>query len=152
MDAYYRYKDGERRLLEDDRENFSGEMKRALKGKSANQIRNILLAESNKKIQDASDNDARVFRQCYAMAQTKRAARSLSESRPRAYPNDEPTVVINKSVSNTLADVKKELNSFTSQTEAYLNDTRYRLHLINVTLREQEDYLNSRRLERARVK
>lgn len=152
MDAYYRYKDGERRLLEDERENFPLEMKRALKGKSANQIRNILLAESNKKIQDASDNDARVFRQCYAMAQTKRAARSLSETRPKTYQNDDVMHSVNKNVSNTLADVKKELNSFTSQTEAYLNDTRYRLHLINVTLREQEDYLASRKLERMRVK
>lgn len=152
MDAYYRYKEGERRLLEDERENFPIELKRALKGKSANQIRNILLADSNKKIQDATENDARIFRQCYAMAQTKRAARSLSETRPRTYDSSNVMTTVNQNVSNTLANVKKELNSFTNQTEAYLNDTRYRLHLINVTLREQEDYLASRKLERMRVK
>lgn len=152
MDAYYRYKDGERRLLEDEREHFPIELKRALKGKSANQIRNILLADSNKKIQDASDNDARVFRQCYAMAQTKRAARSLSESRPKTYETANVMNTVNQNVSNTLANVKKELNSFTNQTEAYLNDTRYRLHLINVKLREQEDYLASRKIERMRAK
>lgn len=152
MDAYYRYKDGERRLLEDERDLFPIELKRALKGKSANQIRNILLADSNKKIQEASDDDARVFRQCYAMARTRRAARSLSETRPKTYENDRATLIVNKNVSNTLAEVKKELNSFTNQTEAYLDDTRYRLHLINVTLREQEDFLASRKLERMRVK
>lgn len=152
MDAYYRYKDGERRLLEDERDLFPIELKRALKGKSANQIRNILLADSNKKIQEASDDDARVFRQCYAMARTRRAARSLSETRPKTYENDRATLIATKNVSNTLAEVKKELNSFTNQTEAYLDDTRYRLHLINVTLREQEDFLASRKLERMRVK
>jgi hypothetical protein len=145
MDAYYRYKDGERRLIEEDREPFSIELKRAIKGKSANQIRNILLADSRKNIQEASDNDARVFRQCYAMAQTKRAARSLSESRPKMCENESVMTKVNTNVSSTLANVKKELNSFTSQTEAYLNDTRYRLHLINVNLREQEDYLASRK-------
>ena len=152
MDAYYRYKDGERRLLEDERDLFPIELKRALKGKSANQIRNILLADSNKKIQEASDDDARVFRQCYAMARTRRAARSLSETRPKTYETDRATLIANKNVSNTLAEVKKELNSFTNQTEAYLDDTRYRLHLINVTLREQEDFLASRKLERMRIK
>ena len=152
MDAYYRYKDGERRLLQDERDLFPIELKRALKGKSANQIRNILLADSNKKIQDASDDDARIFRQCYAMARTKRAARSLSETRPKTYEDDRATIIANKNISNTLAEVKKELNSFTNQTEAYLDDTRYRLHLINVTLRQQEDFLASRKLERMRVK
>jgi hypothetical protein len=149
MDAYYRYKDGERKLLEDEREYFPIELKRAIKGKSANQIRNILLADSNKNIQEASDQDARNFRQCYAMAQTKRNARSLSESRPKSY---NVPIVNQKNVSETLENVKKELHSFTSRTEDYLNDTRYRLHLINCTLREQEDYLNNRRLERKRAK
>lgn len=148
MDAYYRYKDGERRLLEEERECFPVEMKRALKGKSANQIRNILLADSMKKIQESSDEDARMFRQCYAMAQTKRAARSLSEQRPKTYESR----VNAQPVSTKLEDVKKELNSFTNKTEEFLSDTRYRLHLINCTLREQEDFLNSRRLERQRVK
>lgn len=148
MDAYYRYKDGERRLLEEEREGFPIEMKRALKGKSANQIRNILLADSMKKMQESSDEDARMFRQCYAMAQTKRAARSLSEQRPKTY---EPKANAQQ-VSTTLENVKKELNSFTNKTEEFLSDTRYRLHLINCTLREQEDFLNNRRLERQRVK
>lgn len=148
MDAYYRYKEGERRLLEEDRENFPIELKRAIKGKSANQIRNILLADSRKKIQESSDQDARVFRQCYAMAQTKRAARSLSESRPKDFDN----VNAGAHTAKTLENVKKELNSFTSQTEEFLNDTRYRLHLINCTLREQKDLLNNRTLERKRQK
>lgn len=143
MEAYYRYKDGERRLQEENRENFPIELKRAIKGKSANQIRNILLADSMKKIQDYSDEDARVFRQCYAMAQKKRAARSLSESRPKDF--DGSIIAANTAI--TLENVKKELNSFTSKTEEFLNDTRYRLHLINCTLREQENILNNRRLE-----
>jgi hypothetical protein len=148
MDAYFRYKDGERKLIEDERESFPIELKRALKGKSANQIRNILLADSRKNMKEASDDDARAFRQCYAMAQTKRVARSLSETRPKIY----ESVNISQNVSNTLENVKKELNSFTNKTEEFLGDTRYRLHLINCTLREQEDILNNRRLERSRVK
>lgn len=148
MDAYYRYKEGERQLLEDEREYFPIELKRAIKGKSANQIRNILLADSLKKIQESRDQDARVFRQCYAMAQTKRAARSLSESRPKSLEHGN-AVALN---ANTLENVKKELNSFTSKTEEFLNDTRYRIHLINCTLREQEDLLNNLTLERKRQK
>lgn len=151
MDAYYRYKDGERRLLEDERENFPTELKRQLKGKSANQIRNILLADSMKNMQESSEQDARMFRQCYAMAQTKRAARSLSESRPKFY-DSKVMDTVNQNVSNTLENVKKELSSFTNKTEEFLTDTRYRLHTINCTLREQEDFLMSRKLERARVK
>lgn len=147
MDAYYRYKEGERRLIEEDRENFPVELKRAIKGKSANQIRNILLADSMKKMQESSDQDSRLFRQCYATLQTKRAARSLSETRPKNEQfNDVPHV------SATLENVKKDLNKFTHKTEQFLSDTRYRLHLINCSLREQEDYLNNRRLERFREK
>lgn len=148
MEAYYRYKDGEKKLLEDERENFPIELKRAIKGKSANQIRNILLADSARKIKESSEEDARVFRQCYAMAQTKRAARSLSESRPKDYEIVHSKQISSQNVANTLETVKKELSSFTNRTEEFLNDTRYRLHLINVNLRQQEDLLLNRRLER----
>jgi hypothetical protein len=153
MDAYYRYKEGERQMLEEERENFPLELKKALKGKSANQIRNILLADSMKKIKDASDQDAKIFRECYATSRTRRAARSLSESRPRNY-CDFNDVNNNQcqSVSNTLENVKKELSSFTNKTEEFLSDTRYRLHAINLALREQEDFLNSRQLERKKAK
>lgn len=148
MDAYYRYKEGERRLLEQDRENFPIELKRAIKGKSANQIRNILLADSMKNMQESSDQDSRVFRQCYATVQAKRAARSLSETRPKKH--EEVNAV--PYVSTTLENMKKELSSFTNKTEEFLNDSRYRLHLINCTLKEQEAGLNKRRMERACVK
>lgn len=148
MEAYYRYKDGEQKLLQEERESFPFELKMALKGKSANQIRNILLAESARKINEASDHDARVFRECYAMAQTKRAARSLSETRPNAYEHQRCGSVAQQSVSNTLESVKKELNSFTNKTEEFLSDTRYRLQLINSTLKDQELLLNKRRRER----
>lgn len=151
MDAYYRYKDGERQMLEEERENFPLELKRAIKGKSANQIRNILLADSMKTIQNASDQDAKIFRECYATTRARRAARSLSESRPKNYCNLNESNQ-SQSVSHTLEDVKKELSSFTNKTEEFLSDTRYRLHTINLTLREQEDFLNSRQLERKRVK
>lgn len=138
MDAYYRYKEGERRLLEDERDLFPAELKRAIKGKSANQIRNILLADSMKKIRESGDDDARVFRQCYAMAQTKRHARSLSETRPRNYESANVMTTVNQNVSNTLENVKKELSSFTNKTEEFLSDTRYRLNDINRELRKQE--------------
>lgn len=148
MDAYYRYKEGERQMLEEERENFPLELKRALKGKSANQIRNILLADSMKKIKDAGDQDAKIFRECYATSRARRNARSLSESRARNFCETSEC----QSVSSTLESVKKELSSFTNKTEEFLSDTRYRLHTINLTLREQEDLLNSRQLERKRVK
>lgn len=153
MDAYYRYKEGERQMLEEDRENFPLELKKALKGKSANQIRNILLADSMKKIKDASDQDAKIFRECYATSRARRAARSLSESRPKNYcdfKDDNNNQC--QSVSHTLENVKKELSSFTNKTEEFLSNTRYRLHTINLTLREQQDFLNSRQLERKREK
>ena len=136
MDAYFRYKEGERRLLEENRENFPVELKRAIKGKSANQIRNILLADSMKTIQKSSDHDALIFRQCYATTRAKRAGRSLSETRLRDYEriDDIPHV------STTLENVKKELNSFTDKTEKFLNDTRYRLHLINSTARKLDQF------------
>lgn len=135
MDAYYRYKEGERQLLESDRENMSVELKRAIKGKSANQIRNILLAESMKNIHEKSDKDAQPFMQCYKNIQKKKAVRSLSETRPSRFEqfNDGPQI------STALENVKKELSSFTNKTEDFLNDTRYRLQLINCTLREQEN-------------
>lgn len=150
MDAYYRYKEGEQQMLDEERENFPTELKRAIKGKSANQIRNILLADSMKKIKDSSDHDAKIFRECYATSRARRAARSLSESRPKIM-----CEVSNhqcQDVSNTLENVKKELSSFTNKTEEFLSDTRYRLHTINLTLREQEDFLNERSLERKRQK
>lgn len=153
MDAYYRYKEGERQMLEEERENFPLELKRALKGKSANQIRNILLADSMKNIKEASDQDAKIFRECYATSHTRRAARSLSESRPKNFCDfDETCEKPCKSVSKNLENVKKELSSFTNKTEEFLSDTRYRLHTINLTLREGEDFLLSRQLERKRVK
>lgn len=135
MDAYYRYKEGERRLLEDEREFFPLELKRAIKGKSANQIRNILLADSMRNIKESTDDDSRVFRQCYAMARTKRHARSLSETRPKDY---EEVEVVNPKVSHTLENVKKELNSFTDKTEEFLSDARYKLNSIKSDLRKQE--------------
>lgn len=148
MDAYYRYKDGERKLLEEDREGFPIALKRAIKGKSANQISHILLTDSMRSIKERGDEDAQRFRECYAMARTRRHARSLSETRPQnlEYANS------NQNVSTTLENVKKELHSFTNNTEEFLNDTRYRLHLINCTLREQEDLLNNWKLERQRAK
>lgn len=153
MDAYYRYKEGERQMLEEERENFPLELKKALKGKSANQIRNILLADSLKKIKDASDQDAKIFRECYATSRARRAARSLSESRPKKFSDfDDECNNQCQSVSHTLENVKKDLSTFTNKTEEFLSDTRYRLHTINLTLREQEDFLNSRQLERMRVK
>lgn len=152
MDAYYRYKEGERRMLEEDRENFSLEMKRAIRGKSANQIRNILLADSLKKIKESSDSDAKIFRECYATSRTRRAARSLSACRPNNCDCSPETPAACQAVSYSLENVKKELNSFTHKTEEFLSDTRYRLHSINRTLRESEDFLNNRQLERKRVK
>jgi hypothetical protein len=151
MDAYYRYKEGERRMLQEDRENFPLEMRRAIKGKSANQIRNILLADSMKKIKESSDHDAKVFRECYATARTRRAARSLSESRPNVYAcecSPEPNAC--QKVSYSLENVKKELSNYTHKTEEFLTDTRYRLHRINRQLVESEDFLNGRQLERKR--
>lgn len=151
MDAYYRYKDGERRLLADERENFPVELKRAIKGKSANQIRNILLADSMKNMRESSEEDARVFRQCYSMAQTKRHARSLSETRAKKQENELVMLNVNQNVAHTLENVKKELNSFTDKTEEFLNDTRYRLNAINNTLNDQENcykkWRSNRRLE-----
>jgi hypothetical protein len=153
MDTYYRYKEGERRMLQEDRENFPLELKRAIRGKSANQIRNILLADSMKKIKESGENDAKVLRECYATARTRRAARSLSESRPSVFAcecSPEPNACTK--VSYSLETVKKDLNSFTHKTEEFLNDTRYRLHTINRMLVESEDFLNGVRLERKREK
>lgn len=138
MDAYYRYKEGERQLLEDERENFPLELKRAIKGKSANQIRNILLADSMKKIKESTDEDARMFRQCYEMARTKRHARSLSETRPKNFEGAKAMETVNQNVSHTLENVKKELNSFTDKTEEFLSDARYKINSINRELRKQE--------------
>lgn len=152
MDAYYRYKEGERRMLEEDRENFSYEMKRAIRGKSANQIRNILLADSLKKIKESTDNDAKIFRECYATSRTRRAARSLSEQRPNACECTPEKPNACHAVSYSIQNIKKDLSSFTNKTEEFLNDSRYRLHSINRTLREADDFLNNRRLERKRVK
>lgn len=151
MDAYYRYKDGERQMLEEERENFPLELKRAIKGKSANQIRNILLADSMKKIKESSDQDAKIFRECYATSRARRAARSLSESRPNIceFINNDGSHQC-QGVTHTLENVKKELSSFTSKTEEFFCDTRYRLHKINRTLKEQEDFFNSQQLERKR--
>lgn len=145
METYYRYKEGERRMLEEERENFPVELRRAIKGKSANQIRNILLADSMKKIQESGDEDARILRQCYATARTRRAARSLSESGPRNYEERNVSEIVNGKFSKNLETMKKEINSYTNRTEEFLNDTRYRLKLIDCELREQEDYLKSRK-------
>ncbi|KAG5678766.1 hypothetical protein PVAND_008410 [Polypedilum vanderplanki] len=153
METYYRYKEGERKMIQEERENFPLELKRAIKGKSANQIRNILLADSMRKIRESSENDAKVLRECYATTRTRRAARSLSESRPNKHAcecSPEPNPC--QKVSYSLENVKKELNSFTHKTEEFLSDTRYRLHLINRTLVESEDFLNDRKLERKRQK
>lgn len=152
METYYRYKEGERKMLEEDRENFSWEMKRAIKGKSANQIRNILLADSLKSIKESTDHDAKIFRQCYATSRTRRAARSLSECRPERCECSEIHENPCQKVSSSLQNVKKELNAFTHNTQEFLSNTRYRLHTINRKLVEQEDFLNNRRLERMRQK
>lgn len=144
MDAYYRYKEGERRLIEDDRANFSVDLKRALKGKSANQISYILLNDSTKNIRNSCEQDAIRFRQCTPTARTVRAARSLSESRPANNYEDRMDIIADKTISNTLQSVKKEISTFTNRTEEFLSDTRYRLHLIKLELREQEDFLAGR--------
>lgn len=153
MDAYYRYKEGERRMLEEERENFPHDLKRAIKGKSANQIRNILLADSMKNIKESSDRDAKLFRECYATTRTRRAARSLSESRPNnncECSPERPNAC--QKMGYSLQNIKKELSSYTHKTEEFLSDSRYRLHTINRVLRESEDFLNNRKLERKREK
>ncbi|CRL03169.1 CLUMA_CG016572, isoform A [Clunio marinus] len=141
MDAYYRYKEGERLLIEEERENFPISLKRAIRGKSANQIQRILLADSKKNIENDREEEALLFRQCYETVRAKRHARSLSETRPKTFEEVDFVQSANKNVSNTLHDVKKELTSFTNKTEEFLNDTRYRLHLINSNLRKQENLL-----------
>lgn len=145
MDAYFRYKDGERRMLEEERESFPIELKRAIRGKSANQIRNLLLADSAKNMKEASEQDAINFRTCYATVQAKRAARSLSESRPRTFEHSNVMQNVNQNVASTLENVKRELNTFTNKTEEFLSDTRYRLSLINENLKEQENLLKGRK-------
>lgn len=143
VDAYYRYKDGERLLLEEENETFPTDLRRAIKGKTANQIGNILLANSAKNVREAKEQDACNFRQSHPFARTRRAGRDSSLDNEKSHLEDK---------LEALEAAKKEFSSFTNKTENYLHDTRYRLHLINSTLREQEDYLMSRKLERARVK
>lgn len=146
MDAYYRYKDGERRMLEEERENFPADLKRALKGKSANQIKYILLNDSARKIRENSEQDAAVtFRQCYATTGARRHARSLSETRPKKCECGGCDTHVCTNVSKTLASVKKELSSFTHNTEDFLHATRYRLELMKEKIERQEKLLKSRK-------
>lgn len=49
-EVYFRYK--ERKFLEDEQKIFPEELKRAIKGKSANQIQNILLCHSKKNMEE----------------------------------------------------------------------------------------------------
>lgn len=140
VDAYYRYKDGERRLLEKENEHFPVELKRAIRGKTANQISDILIANSAKNVREVNDQDACYFRQSHPFARTRRASRV-------AFEDDEKN-----QLESDLSVAKKELCSFASRADNFVNDARYRLHLINCTLREQEDYLASRKLERSRVR
>lgn len=148
METYYRYKEGERQMLEQEREFFPDGLKRSIKGKSANQIRNILVADSMRNIQEQSDSDARILRECYATARTRRAARSLSESGPRNFDDRNVSDIVQGKFSNSLQTMKKDINSYTDRTEQFLNDTRYRLKLIDCELREQEDYLKTRKAQR----
>lgn len=120
MEAYFRYKDGEQNLINEERCNFniSNDFQRAIKGKSANQIKNILLNESMKKIQETSDQDARDSRKRYVIVQAKRSARSLSETCARDYECTQ------KNISITLEHLKKELGSFTNRTQDFFTDNR----------------------------
>lgn len=141
MDTYFRYKEGRRRLVEESREEFPVDVKRAIKGKSANQIRNILLANSLKNVRDGEDEDAKVFRQCYSAAKRHR---SLSESRRSMdFYNHQMEPLIDRQIGNTLDSVKKEIASFTNKTEEFLSDTRYKLYLMNKSLREQDSEVQS---------
>lgn len=142
MDTYRKYKEGERLILEESQANFPIELKRAIKGKSANQIRNILLADSNRNINKASE-DAKTLRQCYPTYRIKKLGRSLSESRKADYYYDENRES-DRSIGQTLESVKQDINQFTNKTNEFLSDTRYRLHVMRNFLREQDDYLMSR--------
>lgn len=144
MDAYFRYKEGERRLIQEERDYFPLELKRAIKGKSANQIKHILLCDSEKTIRESCERDAQNFRQCYPTGQVRRQARSLSETRPRNFDENEVVKNFNRDVTKTLENVKKEIHNYTHKTEEFMSDARYRLGLINEKLKEQEKMLNTR--------
>lgn len=120
MEAYFRYKDGERNLVNEERCNFSfsNDFQRAIKGKSANQIKYILLNDSMKKIQESSDQNARDSRQRYVIAQAKRSARSLSETCARDYEFTQ------ENITSTLQNFKNELGSFTNRTQDFFTDNR----------------------------
>lgn len=117
MEAYLQYKVGEARLIKEERCNAADDFQRSVRGKSANQIKRILLNESMGRRQEAIDQKARDSRERYVMSQ-HRSARSLSETCLRNCEQSHQNIV------NTMGNLKEELSDFTNRTQEFFTDNR----------------------------
>jgi hypothetical protein len=104
---------------------LSKSLKTAIKGKSALQIRNILLADSQKNLRQEEEYAASLKNQLYTSCKSGRA---MSECRCSNLEWEDDLrlekCMEDKQMSNSLSVVKQNLRSFTSKTEEFLHDAR----------------------------
>ena len=95
---------------------LSTELKKAIKGKSALQIRDILLADSFRGERKADEYDSK--------HQVKRSVfRSSSETRSRLNQEDD-VFTYDKSLQHSVADLKRGIKNVAYRMESFPNDTR----------------------------
>lgn len=131
MGTYYRYKENMRRLHEEEAEtldtDYPKDLQKAIKGKSAFAISNILLANSMRKVKQSRESN-------------ERHARSLSATRysDRFYHKDEDLL----EPKCGLEDIKNEIKEYTQKTEEFLGESRYRLQKMNELLADQDSLVD----------
>lgn len=131
MGTYYRYKENMRRLHEEEETeldtDFPKDLQKAIKGKSAYTISNILLANSMRKVKQAREP-------------IQRNARSLSASRCSDRYFEKDLGLQEKKFG--LEDIRSEINDYTEKTEKFLGESRYRLQKMNEILADQDSLVD----------
>lgn len=116
MEAYVRYKESMRKLSDENVARFNPGLKNAIRGKSADKIAKYLYANSLVNIRKPQEQ-----------TNTDKIEKRMSESKPKdQIENHFP-----------LNEIKNEIHKFSNETEEFLRDTRYRLHLMSQILDEK---------------
>lgn len=107
------------------REEFSPSLKKAMRGKSALQIRNILLTDTNRQLELAAEEERRLMLDANKRIRSQSAdGRYNRMYHVRFCDNSCTENLINKTVSTSFENVKRDIQEFTHKAEEVLNDTR----------------------------
>jgi hypothetical protein len=114
---------------------MSKSLKTAIKGKSALQIRDILLADAQKNLRQSEVNEVSYKQQIQTACKSGRA---MSECRCSNLEWEDDVrlekCMEDKQMSHSLDVVKRDLRSFTTKTEEFLHDARLKAYYYNLNL------------------